>query len=111
MRDHPDGSGMKGALRLGLAGFAATAVAYGPARTGYGLFVPDFRGEFGVSTGVAGIIGSGLQAALLVVRLGPRLLVAAGGVSAMVGMLLVALAPNPATLAAGVLVAGMSAGF
>jgi predicted MFS family arabinose efflux permease len=111
---------MKSALRLGLAGFAATAVAYGPARTGYGLFVPDFREEFGVSTGVAGIIGSGLQAgfllalvatALLVVRLGPRLLVAAGGVSAMVGMLLVALAPNPATLAAGVLVAGMSAGF
>jgi predicted MFS family arabinose efflux permease len=111
---------MKGALRLGLAGFAATAVAYGPARTGYGLFVPDFREEFGISTGVAGVIGSGLQGgfllalvatALLVGRLGPRLLVAAGGVSAIVGMLLVALSPNPATLAAGVTVAGMSAGF
>jgi hypothetical protein len=77
----------KGALRLGLAGFTATAVAYGPARTGYGLFVPDFREEFGISTGTAGVIGSGLQAgfllalaatALLVARLGPRLLVAAG---------------------------------
>jgi predicted MFS family arabinose efflux permease len=111
---------MKGALRLGLAGFAATAVAYGPARTGYGLFVPDFREEFGISTGVAGVIGSGLQGgfllalvatALLVGRLGPRLLVSAGGVSAIVGMLLVALSPNPATLAAGVTVAGMSAGF
>ena len=111
---------MKGELRLGLAGFAATAVAYGPARTGYGLFVPDFREEFGISTGVAGVIGSGLQGgfllalvatALLVGRLGPRLLVAAGGVSAIVGMLLVALSPNPATLAAGVSVAGMSAGF
>ena len=111
---------MKSALRLGLAGFAATAVAYGPARTGYGLFVPDFREEFGLSTGTAGIIGSGIQAgfllalvatALLVASLGPRLLVAAGGVSAIVGMLLVALSPNPAMLAAGVLVAGMSAGF
>jgi MFS family permease len=111
---------MKGALRVGLAGFAATAVAYGPARTGYGLFVPDFREEFGISTWAAGAIGSGLQGgfllalvatALLVGRLGPRLVIAAGGVSAITGMLLVALSPNPVTLAAGVLVAGMSAGF
>jgi predicted MFS family arabinose efflux permease len=111
---------MKSGLRLGLAGFVATAVAYGPARTGYGLFVPDFRGEFGISTGAAGAIGSGLQGgfllalvatALLVGRLGPRLLVAAGGVSATVGMLLVALASNQAMLAAGVCVAGMTAGF
>jgi predicted MFS family arabinose efflux permease len=48
---------------------------------------------------------------LLVGRLGPRLLVAAGGVSAIVGMLLVALAPNGVALAAGVCVAGMTAGF
>jgi predicted MFS family arabinose efflux permease len=105
---------------VGLAGFIATAVAYGPARTGYGLFVPDFRGEFGLSTGVTGAIGSGLQGGfllalvatvLLVGRLGPRLLVAAGGVSAIVGMLLVVLSPTPATLAVGVFVAGMSAGF
>jgi len=111
---------VKGALRLGLTGFAATAVAYGPARTGYGLFVPDFRGEFGLSTGAAGAIGSGLQGgfllalvatALLVARLGPRLVVAAGGVSAIVGMLMVAFSQNPAILAAGVFVAGMSAGF
>jgi predicted MFS family arabinose efflux permease len=108
------------ARRLALAGFLATAVAYGPARTGYGLFVPDFREEFGLSTGTAGFIGSGLQAgfllalvatALLVARLGPRLLVAAGGVSATIGMLLVAETPNAAILAAGVLVAGMTAGF
>jgi predicted MFS family arabinose efflux permease len=111
---------LNGALRLGLAGFAATAVAYGPARTGYGLFVPDFREEFGISTWAAGAIGSGLQGgfllalvvtALLVSRLGPRLLVAAGGVSAVAGMLLVALSPNQVALAAGVFVAGMSAGF
>jgi predicted MFS family arabinose efflux permease len=111
---------VRDALRLVLAGFAATAVAYGPARTGYGLFVPDFREEFGISTSAAGAIGSGLQGgfllalvatALLVGRLGPRLLVAAGGATAIVGMFLVALASNPVTLAAGVLVAGMSAGF
>ncbi|MEJ7816116.1 MAG: hypothetical protein WKF53_13165 [Rubrobacter sp.] len=43
-------------------GFAATTVAYGPARVGYGLFVPDFREAFGLSTGAAGLVGSGLQA-------------------------------------------------
>ena len=53
-----------GSLRLGLAGFAATAVAYGPARVGYGLFVPDFREAFGLSTGAAGLVGSGLQAGM-----------------------------------------------
>src|SRR4051794_987398 len=101
---------MSNALRVGLAGFVATAGAYGPARTSYGLFVPDFRGEFGLSTGAAGAIGSGLQAGfllalvatvLLVGRLGPRLLVAAGGITAIVGMLLVAFSPNATTLAAG----------
>ena len=111
---------VKSELRVGLAGFAATAVAYGPARTGYGLFAPDFREEFGLSIGAVGVIGSGLQAgflfallatALLVARLGPRLLVAAGGTSATVGMLLVAVSPNAATLASGVIVAGMTAGF
>ena len=73
----------EGWVARGLAGFAATAVAYGPARTGYGLFAPDFREEFGLSTGTVGVVGSGLQAgfllalvatALLVARLGPRLL-------------------------------------
>ncbi len=52
-----------GAPQLDLAGFAATAVAYGPARVGYGLFVPDFSEAFGLSsTGAAGLVGSGLQA-------------------------------------------------
>ncbi len=109
-----------GAVRLGLAGFAATAIAYGPARVGYGLFVPDFREDFGLSTGAAGLIGSGLQAgyllallvtALLVARLGPRILVAVGGASAVLGMLLVALSPVAVVLALGVVLAGMSAGF
>lgn len=109
-----------GAVKLALAGFAATAVAYGPARVGYGLFLPNFREDFGLSTATAGAIGSGLQAgylvalaatALLVSRLGPRLIVAVGGASAVLGMLLVALSPATAVLACGVVVAGMSAGF
>jgi sugar phosphate permease len=67
--------------RLGLAGFFATAVAFGPARNGYGLFLPEIREEFGLSTAMLGFIASGLYAGylvalaavgLLAARLGPR---------------------------------------
>ena len=36
-----------GAWRLGLAGFFAIAVAFGAARSGFGLFLPDFAGNSG----------------------------------------------------------------
>ncbi|HEX2728319.1 MAG TPA: hypothetical protein VHM16_01110, partial [Rubrobacteraceae bacterium] len=94
---------MSGARRLGLAGFFAIAVAFGPARNGYGLFLPDIRSEFGLSTELSGIIASASQAGylislslvgLLVGRLGPRIPVVIGGLSAGLGMGLVALAPN-----------------
>jgi hypothetical protein len=45
-----------GPRRLGLAGFCATAVALGPARDGYGLFLPEIREEFGLSTEVLSFI-------------------------------------------------------
>jgi predicted MFS family arabinose efflux permease len=108
------------ARRLGLAGFFATAVTFGPARNAYGLFLPDIRQEFGLSTEMLGFIASGLYAgylaALLAVgflalRTGPRLPVLAGLLSAGVGTALVAFSPNPAVLAAGVVLAGTSAGW
>ena len=106
--------------RLGLAGFSATAATFGPARNGYGLFLPDIRDEFGLSTEVLGLIASGLYVGylaalvavgLLAARTGPRLPVLAGLLSAGVGTALVALSPNPAVLAAGVVLAGMGAGW
>ena len=106
--------------RLGLGGFFATAVTFGPARNGYGLFLPEIREEFGLSTQTLGFIASGLYvgylAALLAVgllaaRTGPRLPVSIGLVSAGVGMGLVALSPGPAFLAAGVVLAGTGAGW
>lgn len=45
---------INGTRQLGLAGFFATAVAFGPARNGYGLFLPDIREEFGLSTVILG---------------------------------------------------------
>jgi hypothetical protein len=44
---------------LTAAGFVATAVAFGPARMGFGLFLPAFREEFALSTSMAGLIASG----------------------------------------------------
>ena len=46
-------------IRRTAAGFAATAVAFGPARMGFGLFLPAFREEFALSTSTAGMIASG----------------------------------------------------
>jgi predicted MFS family arabinose efflux permease len=111
---------VSGARWLGLAGFCATAVAFGPARNGYGLFLPYIRQEFGLSTEVLGFIASGLYAGYLIAlslvglfaaRAGPRPLVMAGLLSAGAGMALVAVAPNATVLAAGVILAGTSAGW
>ena len=107
-------------MRLGLAGFCATAVSFGPARNGYGLFLPEIREDFGLSTGMLGVIASGLYAGylaalvavgLLAARTGPRLPVGIGLLSAAGGSTLVALAPNATVLAAGVVLAGTSAGW
>lgn len=106
--------------RLGLAGLSIIAVAYGFARYGYGLFVPVFREEFGMSTAVLGFVSSGayatyllalLLAGFLSVRINPRAPVVLGGLFAVVGMTLVALAPNAAVLAVGVLLASTSSGW
>ncbi|MEW2396759.1 MFS transporter [Streptomyces sp. NPDC046862] len=106
--------------RVGLAGVTAIGVTFGFARYGYGLFLPEFRREFGLSVSLVGLIGSatylGYVAALLLVgalvsRCGPRPLVVAGGLSATVGMGLVAFARTPATLTAGLILAGTSSGW
>ena len=106
--------------RLGLAGFVATAVTFGPARNGYGLFLPEIREEFGLSTQMLGFIASGLYAGylaallavgLLAARTGPRLPVLVGLFSAGVGTTLVAFSPNATVLAAGVVLAGTGAGW
>jgi len=118
-----DGSGPSpehGFGLLALAGFLATAVSYGPARMGFGLFLPEFREQFSLSTEMAGFIASaaflGFLLALplsgiLTARRGPRLSVVTGGLLAASGMALVAVASNVMLLAVGVVVAATSAGF
>lgn len=105
---------------LSAAGFAATAISYGPGRMGFGLFVPEFRSEFGMSTATIGFVSSlgflGFFLGLLVaqtmlVRRGPAAPVLTGLTCATAGLGIVALAPNPIVLAVGVFLVTSSAGF
>ncbi len=111
---------MSKTTRLALAGLSAIAVAWGFARYGYGLFVPVFREEFGLSTETVGLISSAGYAAyllamvstgFLVGRTGPRFPVVTGVLCAAAGMLLIATAQSLLPLVVGVVLAGSSAGF
>jgi len=106
--------------RLSAAGFAATAISFGPARMGFGLFVPEFRSAFSISTAAVGFISSFgffgfflglLSAQTLLMRLGPRMPILGGLLAATFGMTIVALATNAYILAIGVFLATSSAGF
>jgi predicted MFS family arabinose efflux permease len=87
---------------------------------GFGLFVPEFRSAFSMSTTAIGFVSSlgflGFFLALLVAqalltRRGPEAPVLAGLLAATLGMGIVAAAPNVLVLAAGVFLAATSAGF
>jgi predicted MFS family arabinose efflux permease len=111
---------MTPAARLTAAGFVATAVAFGPARMGFGLFLPAFREDFALSTSTAGLIASGgflafllalLASAWIARRHGERVAVVAGALAAATGFAAVAVAGTPTLLALGIALAGTSAGF
>ncbi len=106
--------------RLSAAGFAATAVTYGPARMGFGLFLSEFRSAFSLTTETAGLVSGlgflgmllGLIAAYAALsQRGPRLPVLLGLCAATLGMGLVASAHSLPLLAIGVFLAMTSAGF
>jgi predicted MFS family arabinose efflux permease len=105
-------------IPLVAAGVAMVATTFGLARYGYGLLLPDIRRSFGLSSTALGLIATGSYAAYLVGtaasaglgdRAGPRRPVLIGGACAVAGMVLIAVAPSPVVLAAGVMVAGVSA--
>lgn len=111
--------GRRRTLWLTGSGLSLIAVCYGMARFAYGLFVPDFRAEFALGAGTAGVIASGsyvsycvaiIAATALTPRFGGRAVAVAAGVIATVGVVTVAVAPTAVVLAAGVLVAGSSTG-
>ena len=106
--------------RIALAGFLATAVTFGPGRMGFGLFLPDLRDAFSLSSAGAGFIsGLGFFAFFLALPLayvmtargGPRLPVALGLGLAGAGMALVAGADWVGGLGLGVCLSMASAGM
>ncbi|SEO97641.1 Predicted arabinose efflux permease, MFS family [Salinihabitans flavidus] len=105
---------------LSAAGFAATAISYGPGRMGFGLFVPEISATFSMSSTMVGLVSSlgflGFFIALMIAqallsRQGPGVPVLSGLGAATAGMGIVALAPNVPVLAVGVFLAASSAGF
>jgi len=106
--------------KLSAAGFAATAITYGPARMGFGLFLPQFKSLFAISTQTAGLVSGlgfvGFLLGLLVSqaitnRKGPRLSILCGLIAATIGSGVVAMASDLPVLAGGILLAMSSAGF
>ena len=106
------------AQRLTLSGVACVGSAYGMARYGFGLLLPDMRAALRLSDAAAGAIAAAgyavylvvsLRTGRLVARYGPRATVIAGGGCAVAGMLLAAIAPSALALGAAVAVAGASA--
>jgi predicted MFS family arabinose efflux permease len=107
-------------IAVAAAGFGTTAIAFGPARMGFGLFMPAFRSDLALSTNGASMVASigffafllGLPvAAWLDARHGPRAPVAAGILAAALGFALVAAATDAVMLTLGVALAGSSAGL
>jgi predicted MFS family arabinose efflux permease len=105
--------------RVGVVGLLALVATYGIGRQAYGLFVPTFREEFGLSLDVLGFYASAAQAGYLVAtvvtgvltaRFGPRVPVVSGCLLLAVGAAVTATAPGPTLLAVGIIAAGTSAG-
>lgn len=110
----------RGIFGLVPAGLAMIAVTYGLARFAYGLFLPELREAFGLDAAVLGLIGSGSYVGYCVAitialvytsKVGPSFMAVAAGLTAVLGMALVAAAPNAPFLAAGILIAGSSTGL
>jgi predicted MFS family arabinose efflux permease len=105
--------------RVGGAGLLALVATYGIGRQAYGLFVPIFQVEFGLSLDVLGFYASAAQAGYLVAtvvtgaltaRFGPRVPVVTGCLLLAIGAAMTASAPGPLLLAVGVIAAGTSGG-
>lgn len=107
---------------LGLipAGTLLIGVCYGLARFAYGLFLPQLRLDVGLSSAVAGFIGSGSYAGYCIAitmsafaaeRFGARYVAVGAALIASAGMALVAISTTPVMLAAAILFAGLSTGL
>ncbi|SFE24473.1 Predicted arabinose efflux permease, MFS family [Lentibacillus persicus] len=96
------------------------AVTYGLARFSYGLLLPDINASLNMSEFLSGATSSLFYLAycvtivlstVITTQEGPRRMILLAGLSAFVGMLMMAVTPNAWVLAFGVLLAGGSTGL
>ncbi|MFD2207855.1 MFS transporter [Kiloniella antarctica] len=101
-------------------GLCITATSYGLCRYAYGLFIPIFREEFNLSDEALAYIASISYASYFLVallgiyissKIDPRKSLLLGGMTAVVGMMLIATALSPAMLVLGVALAGVTPGL
>lgn len=109
-----------GALRLAGAGIAIVGVCFGMARYGYGLLLPDVRRDYGLGPATLGALATASYVAYLAAaaltgvftaRAGARRTVVAAGLLAAAGMTIAGLSRSATVFAAGIIVAGASAGL
>ena len=102
------------------AGTAMIGITYGLARYSYGLFLPQIEQSFNLDLKMLGILGSSSYVGYLIStgfgsilsgKYGPKPPLIAGGLSAIIGMILVAFASDFWVLLAGITIAGMSPGL
>jgi predicted MFS family arabinose efflux permease len=107
-------------MSLAIAGSASVATAFGMARYGYGLLLPDIKRSLMLGEAELGAIGTlaYLSYALAAVtvdpsvrRLGARVTVIVGGLLGVGGTVLTAASTGASMLAAGIGIAGASAGL
>jgi predicted MFS family arabinose efflux permease len=107
-------------LLLASAGVGVIGTSYGMARYGFGLLAPEIGATFHLGNRSLGLLAAAsyvaylltsISAGALTARLGPRAVVAAGGLCAVAGMLIAGTAMRPGWLFVGLLVAGGSAGL
>lgn len=111
---------MRSSTMLGITGFSLIAVTYGMARFSWGLMMPAVTRDVPFSVHLAGIITacsylsyclSTAAAPWLVARFGARVTAYLAALCAAGGLLLLACAFSPLMLAAGLFIAGLSAGL
>lgn len=107
-------------LRLVLPGVTMIAATYGLGRFSYGLLLPHMNASLHMSEFISGVVSSLFYLAycmtiifstVMTTKEGPRRMIILAGLSAVIGLLLMAVTPNAWVLAVGVFFVGGSTGL
>ncbi|MGG4345695.1 MFS transporter [Paenibacillus lautus] len=106
--------------RIVFPGIAMIGVSYALARFSFGMFLPDIAESLNLMEAALGAVSSLaylaycvalLTSSVFIYRAGEHTVVQMAGLSAVLGMIGIAIAPNLYILAVGVFVAGLSSGW